>query len=121
MQILIIAYITLPNEPPLYQIRIHGNYHLGQVLVAHNDFTIIDFEGDPTLPLEKRRAKQSPLKDVAGMCFSLSAVAIQAVNQQLIEHAQHRNLLENCVSQWERAATDAFLSGYRAAIVECSA
>lgn len=116
-----VAYITLPNEPPLYQIRIHGNYHLGQVLVAHNDFTIIDFEGDPVLPLEARRAKQSPLKDVAGMCFSLSAAAIQAVSQQLNEHAQHRNLLENCGSQWERAATDAFLSGYRAAIVGCCA
>ncbi len=115
-----VAY-ALPDEPPLYKIRIHGNYNLGQVLVTHNDFTIIDFEGNPEQSLETRRAKQSPLKDIAELCYSLSAAAMQVLSWQLGERADHRDLLEACAQQWEHAAIDAFLSGYRTAIVGCCA
>jgi maltose alpha-D-glucosyltransferase/alpha-amylase len=54
------------------RIRIHGDYHLGQVLVNHRDFYIIDFEGEPESTIRDRKVKQPPLKDVAGMFRSFN-------------------------------------------------
>jgi maltose alpha-D-glucosyltransferase/alpha-amylase len=49
------------------RIRIHGDYHLGQVLVNGDDFYLLDFEGEPESTIRDRKVKQPPLKDVAGM------------------------------------------------------
>lgn len=52
------------------RIRIHGDYHLGQVLIGNEDFYVIDFEGEPESTIRDRKVKQPPLKDVAGMIRS---------------------------------------------------
>ena len=96
----------------LVKTRYHGDLHLGQVLVAQDDFIIVDFEGEPARPIDERRAKSSPLRDVAGMLRSFSYVAHAA----LLRHAPGADSAgARAVAQWEREAIHHFLAGYVAA------
>jgi maltose alpha-D-glucosyltransferase / alpha-amylase len=95
------------------KIRIHGDYHLGQVLVTRNDFVIVDFEGEPGHSIEQRRAKQSPLRDVAGMLRSFSYVehsALRSVAHDEVEFAK----LAPLAHAWTAEVRTAFLSAYEA-------
>jgi maltose alpha-D-glucosyltransferase/alpha-amylase len=100
--------------------RIHGDFHLGQVLVAEQDFVILDFEGEPARPLKQRRAKQSPLRDVAGMLRSFSYAAYAA----LFRHAADRPELVPRLDPWARAWQDwtgaVFLRSYLAAAADAA-
>jgi maltose alpha-D-glucosyltransferase/alpha-amylase len=93
------------------KIRIHGDYHLGQVLVTRNDFVIVDFEGEPGHSVEQRRAKQSPLRDVAGMLRSFSYVehsALRSVAHDEVEYSK----LAPLVHHWTMQVREAFLVAY---------
>jgi maltose alpha-D-glucosyltransferase/alpha-amylase len=91
-------------------IRIHGDYHLGQVLrTARDDFMIIDFEGEPARPLAERREKASPLRDVAGM---LRSFAYAAATLGMAEKSLDVSTRELRIGRWERDVREGFLRGY---------
>ena len=105
------------------RIRIHGDYHLGQVLRSHDDYVILDFEGEPARPLAERRQKQSPLRDVAGMLRSFSYVAFSALNTFTDHHrpnsADQARCFEAWATLWQNATSTEFLRGYRETILAC--
>jgi len=100
----------------LVKTRYHGDFHLGQVLVVADDFTIVDFEGEPSRPLADRRRKSSPLRDVAGILRSLNYAAVAAMRGVVADRAGDTAALEPYALDWERRSVDAFLRGYRETI-----
>ncbi len=98
------------------KIRIHGDYHLGQVLRAGDGFVILDFEGEPARPLAERRAKHCALKDVAGMLrsFAYAARCSLAAAGGTSEEAVRTDRLAPWAEHWERQVQAAFLEGYLA-------
>jgi maltose alpha-D-glucosyltransferase / alpha-amylase len=99
--------------------RYHGDYHLGQVLVTGQDFVIVDFEGEPGRPLDERREKHSPLRDVAGMIRSLSYAAAAAFDKATAERAQDQVRIVAPLAAWRENAVDAFLGAYRQGMRDC--
>jgi maltose alpha-D-glucosyltransferase / alpha-amylase len=93
------------------RMRIHGDYHLGQVLWTGDDFVIIDFEGEPGRPLSQRRFKRNPLRDVAGMMRSLRYASTAELRS-----GRHRPediaRLEGWARAWSGWTSAAFLGGY---------
>jgi maltose alpha-D-glucosyltransferase/alpha-amylase len=105
--------------PAGLRIRVHGDYHLGQVLDTGRDFAIIDFEGEPGRPLPERRIKRSPLVDVAGMLRSFSYAASGTLIQRADAGAVRPEdvaRLDPWAQAWTAWASAAFLGGYRTVV-----
>ena len=97
------------------QTRIHGDFHLGQVLVAQGDAYLIDFEGEPARAIEERRRKSSPLRDVAGLLRSIdyAAASVDDTTRDTLPdgvRARRADLLQ----QFRTQAGAAFLDAYQA-------
>jgi maltose alpha-D-glucosyltransferase / alpha-amylase len=96
--------------------RIHGDYHLGQVLFTGGDFVIIDFEGEPARSLQERRKKRSPLQDVAGMLRSFHYAAYAPLLQTASEEEGFDlkvQTLGNWASYWQKWVSAVFLKAYQ--------
>ena len=104
----------------LTKTRYHGDLHFGQVLVAGNDFVVIDFEGEPMRSIEARREKHSPLRDVAGMLRSASYAAHTALDRSVHTELERHAERTRGAAEWEVAATTAFGEGYLAAAGDLS-
>jgi len=92
--------------------RIHGDYHLGQVLFTGKDFVIIDFEGEPGFSFSERRLKKSPMKDVAGMMRSFHYAAFGKI--LLNENYREKDIefLEQWAEQWQHYVSRFYLGAY---------
>ena len=96
--------------------RLHGDLHLQQVLIAQDDFLIIDFEGEPQRSLEERRVKHSALRDVAGMLRSFDYARHTALHQTAQGSVELERLALGA-RRWERFMRQAFLRAYRQVVV----
>ena len=124
------AHAITTGIPAGQRIRIHGDYHLGQTLrttssvqsdSAAGDFILLDFEGEPARPLDERRRKQSPLKDVAGMLRSLSYVSYSALDSYIASSSETLSAVASETLTawsilWQNSASSEFLRTYRETI-----
>ncbi|MBL8473196.1 MAG: maltose alpha-D-glucosyltransferase [Rhodocyclaceae bacterium] len=111
-ELLALCAAQLPDQGESRKIRHHGDYHLGQVLLAQNDFLIIDFEGEPSRSLAERRKKRSPLRDVAGMLRSFDYAARCSLERVAGERDKDWAVLAPIAEGWYRASCQAFLDSY---------
>jgi maltose alpha-D-glucosyltransferase/alpha-amylase len=118
----LIDRLNLPTGDHDYgkRIRTHGDYHLGQVLRTKNDFVILDFEGEPARSLVYRRAKYSPLRDVAGMLRSLSYAATATLMAYTTRHPEEFDSLQPWAHIWEQNVRAEFLSAYRQVVKDAN-
>lgn len=101
--------------------RLHGDLHFGHVLVVGSDVTLIGFGFESAGEVEARRARHSPLKDVASLLLSLDHAAASAVLRVAAEPPQGPQDVEPLARAWEAAARKALLAGYGEAIGDCPA
>ncbi|HEY3810390.1 MAG TPA: phosphotransferase [Acidimicrobiales bacterium] len=97
-------------DDPGPAIRVHGDYHLGQVMQTDAGWYVLDFEGEPSKPLGERTARCSPLKDISSMLRSFDYAARYALTERL---ADEQAQLEPMAGAWEAHNRQAFLEGYR--------
>jgi maltose alpha-D-glucosyltransferase/alpha-amylase len=97
---------------PTVKIRVHGDYHLGQVLYTGKDVAILDFEGEPARPMSERKLKRSPWKDVAGMLRSFHYAVHSAWPKGVELRPEEKKALDPYVELWPERMSTAFMEAY---------
>ena len=99
----------LPSDIGGLNIRHHGDFRLGQTLIVKDDIFIIDFDGDPRLPLADKRRKLPAARDVAGLIRSIDLSVNAALNRALTGAADEQGRLTAALDEWRERATATFL------------
>jgi maltose alpha-D-glucosyltransferase/alpha-amylase len=102
----------LPDNVDSMKIRHHGDFHLGQMLIAKDDIYIIDFEGEPRRSHAERRRKGLAVRDVAGLVRSIDYSAMAALDRALKTGPHDLDKLRAALDTWRNRATTAFLGAY---------
>ncbi len=100
------------------KIRIHGDYHLGQVLFTGKDFIIVDFEGEPARPLSERKLKRSAIRDIAGMLRSLHYAAYVTLFLNKSIRDEDVAILQSAAEDWYKYVSNVFIESYYQTIGE---
>jgi maltose alpha-D-glucosyltransferase/alpha-amylase len=95
------------------KIRVHGDLHLGQILVAKNDVYIVDFEGEPNRPIAQRRYKTTPLADLSALLRSFDYAAWTTILQMTPGHEPRRDRLERLALAWRDEMNASLVEAYR--------
>ncbi len=103
----------LPLDIDGMNIRHHGDFNLGRLLIVKDDIFIIGFEGEARRPLAERRRKAPAARDVAGLIRSIDYSATAALERALKVMPDEHGKLDAAVEQWRDRSTAAFLAGYR--------
>jgi len=109
------AVADLPSLPEgLLVTRHHGDLHLGQVLLSNDDFLIIDFEGEPSRPIEERRERHTPLRDVAGMLrsFDYARQTVLRAMRDVLQGPEDAQAASEAAAEWLLQTRNAFLAGH---------
>jgi len=106
----------LPSDIGGLNIRHHGDFRLGQILIVKDDVSIIDFDGDPRLTLAERRRKEPAARDVAGLIHSIEASVTAALHRALKGAPDKQGRLAVALGEWRESATATFLGAYREAM-----
>jgi len=108
-----------PDLTGTVKTRYHGDLHLGNLLVVAGDAVFVGFGGRYGEPLAQRRAKSSPLRDVARMLRSFNYAAVAAVRGLTMDRSEDVSALEPLAREWERRSGNAFLTGYDEGMADC--
>jgi maltose alpha-D-glucosyltransferase / alpha-amylase len=108
----------LPKPEHILNIRHHGDFHLGQMLIVKEDIFIIDFEGEPRRTLPERRMKAPAARDVAGLIRSIDYSVSAALERSLKVKADDHGQLQLALGRWRDESVQTFLTAYRAAMTD---
>jgi maltose alpha-D-glucosyltransferase/alpha-amylase len=107
----------LPDPPDGRKIRHHGDFHLGQILIAKDDAYIIDFEGEPRRSMGDRRRKAPPARDVAGLVRSIDYSATAALGRAL-KSAPDEGRIARALDVWRERSAETFIAAYRETMLD---
>src|SRR5262249_62055104 len=106
----------LPVELDAHMIRTHGDFHLGQALIAKDDVFIIDFEGEPNRTIAERRQKAPAARDVAGLVRSIDYSTTAAYERALRTAPDETGRLAAALGVWRDRSSATFVEAYREAM-----